>query len=125
MQKLHLVNVSWDELLDTILDILFQDENKLGQNIEYYKKIYNSDNPDKVQIEKMYKRLTHEQRRLDYVRELTTRLQIFNVFAITSRLDNALKEESPKKGGKIENWIFTIRLENETLTTYFQPLANE
>lgn len=125
MALLHLTHKTWDELLDTLQDILLQDEEKLENNIAWYKKQFESPNPDKQQLEKLYQKIMNDKQRLSYMSETVNRLYTFNFVAIADKLQSAIQREEPKKGGKIHNWIFTIRMKDETLTTYFHPLPNE
>jgi hypothetical protein len=119
----HFAHLPWEQLIDNILDILFKDENKLESNTEYYKKMYNSENPDKVQLEKMYQRIQHEQTRLALIRELIARFQTMEIFVIATKLEKAIKTESQTQNKQIENWLFTIRKKDNHFTSYFHPLG--
>jgi len=119
---LHLTQTSWDELLDTLQDILLQDEEKLENNISWYKKQFEAPNPDKQLLEKLYKRIQWDSHRLSNMSEIVNRLYTFNFVAIAESLQSAIKREEGIKGRKIPNWIFTLRNENDKITTYLQPL---
>lgn len=120
---IHLSKTSWDELLDTLRDIVLLDKEKLENSISYYKKQFENPNTDKLQLEKLYQRIQWDTQRISYIDELVNRLYTFDFVAIAASLQNAIKCESLTKGSEIENWTFTIRKQNDLLTTYFNPIS--
>ncbi|MBY0427276.1 MAG: hypothetical protein K2Q22_16695, partial [Cytophagales bacterium] len=121
---LHLTQTNWAELLDSLRDILLQDESKLENNISFYKKLHENPNTDRQQLENLYQKITWEQNRLYHMAEIVNRLYKFDLTSIAEELQTAMQSETQKKNGKIENWSFTIVKEDNELRTYFHPLPN-
>ncbi|MDX2190788.1 MAG: hypothetical protein SFY32_13075 [Bacteroidota bacterium] len=119
MSRPILTHLSWEQLLDELSDSLLQDEKRLENNIEYYKKQLNSSNPDKTQLERIYQRIISDSNRNAFTKEVLARLQTFPILAIIQNLNAAIAEEAPKKGGTLHAWSFTIHFENEQVKTYF------
>lgn len=123
--ELNSSQTNWAELLDTLKDILLQDETKLENNISFYKKLLENPQADKRKLENMYQKVTWDQNRLLLLQEIMKRLCMFDILNIAENLQTAIQTEATKKGGRIENWSFTIQKENEELRTFFFPLSND
>lgn len=122
---MSITQTNWAELLDTLKDILLQDETKLENNISFYKKLLANPQTDKQKLENMYQKVTWDQNRLLLLQEVMNRLYMFDIPIIAENLQTAIQTEATKKGGKIEDWLFTIQKENEELRTFFFPLSND
>ena len=124
MADLQLTRTNWVELLDSVRDILIQDEARLENNISFYKKLCDNPKADRPQIERAYQKILWDKHRLLYFAEVANRLCKFDLLIIAENLQAAIESEGSKKEGKIENLSFTVRKDKTEISTYFYPLPN-
>src|SRR5690606_22710010 len=92
--KEKLDSVSWEQLLQDISEILAVDMKKLEVNVNYYKKLFNNNNPDADKLNKIFERLQLDKLRFNYFSELIFRLDDSRYKFIILQLESCILQET-------------------------------
>lgn len=120
--NLTLTNLRWNELLSHINQVMEKEEKGIIANKNYYMKLFQSEEPNREQLKKMYDQLQNDQLRFDFFEELIHRLHTFNALAIVSALDQCEQSEKEINGKVPGNFHLFIRKEKEKVLVSYFPI---
>jgi hypothetical protein len=123
MYKETLNDLSWQELLTQLSAILARDAKALESNVNYYKKLFNDNNADKAQLNKLFDKLQLDKLRYAYFSELFIRLDDSKYRLMIMHLESCIKQETELQNRSPKDWVATIRFENGKLSVYFMALS--
>ena len=123
MYKETLNDLSWQELLTQLSAILARDAKALESNVNYYKKLFNDNNADKAQLNKLFEKLQLDKLRYAYFSELFIRLDDSKYRLMIMHLESCIKQETELQNRSPKDWVATIRFKNGKLSVYFMALS--
>ena len=116
-------DLTWPELLQQVSAILSRDVKALESNVNYYKKLFNDNNADKTQLNKLFEKLQLDKLRYAYFSELFVRLDENNYKMMIMSLESCIQQETNLQNKSPKDWSATIRFENGQIKVYFMPLS--
>ena len=120
-ETLH--DLTWPELLQQVSAILTRDAKTLESNVNYYMKLFNDNNSDKNQLNKLFEKLQLDKLRYAYFSELFLRLEDNNYKMIIMSLESCIQQETNLQNKAPKDWSATIRYENGQIKVYFMALS--
>lgn len=120
-ETLH--DLTWPELLQQVSAILARDAKTLESNVNYYMKLFNDNNSDKTQLNKLFEKLQLDKLRYACMSELFIRLDEVNYKMIMMSLESCIQQETELKSRKPKDWSATVRFENGEIKLYFMALS--
>ena len=120
-ETLH--DLTWPELLQQVSAILARDAKTLENNVSYYMKLFNDNNSDKSQLNKLFEKLQLDKLRYAYISELFVRLDELNYKIMIMSLESCIQQETEIQNRKPKDWTATISYENGQIKIYFMALS--
>ena len=120
-ETLH--DLTWPELLQQVSAILTRDAKTLESNVNYYMKLFNDNNSDKNQLNKLFEKLQLDKLRYAYFSELFLRFEDNNYKMIIMSLESCIQQETNLQNKAPKDWSATIRYENGQIKVYFMALS--
>ncbi|MFO0323199.1 MAG: hypothetical protein ACK504_12330 [Bacteroidota bacterium] len=120
-ETLH--DLTWPELLQQVSAILKRDAKTLESNVNYYMKLFNDNNSDKNQLNKLFEKLQLDKLRYAYFSELFLRLEDNNYKMIIMSLESCIQQETNMQNKAPKDWSATIRYEKGQIKVYFMALS--
>jgi hypothetical protein len=115
-------DLSWNELLAQVAVIIARDAKSLETNVGYYKKLFNDNNADKAQLNKLFEKLQLDKLRYAYFSELYFRLDESRYKFILMSLENSMQQAIRIQNKQPKDWVATVRFEEGEIKVYFMPL---
>lgn len=120
-ETLH--DLTWPELMQQVASIIGRDEKSLESNVNYYMKLFNDNNSDKTQLNKLFEKLQLDKLRYAYFSELFVRLEEQNYKMIIMSIESCIRQETNIQNRTPKDWIATVRFENGQIKVYFMALS--
>ena len=120
-ETLH--DLTWPELMQQVASIIGRDEKSLESNVNYYLKLFNDNNSDKNQLNKLFEKLQLDKLRYAYFSELFIRLDESNYKMMIMGLESCIQQETNIQNKAPKDWSATVRFENGQIKVYFMALS--
>lgn len=120
-ETLH--DLTWPELLQQVSAILARDAKTLENNVSYYMKLFNDNNSDKTQLNKLFEKLQLDKLRYAYISELFIRLDEANYKMMIMSLESCIQQETELQNRKPKDWTATISYKDGKIKIYFMALS--
>ncbi len=121
IETLH--DLTWTELMQQVASIIARDEKSLESNVNYYMKLFNDNNADKNQLNKLFEKLQLDKLRFAYFSELFVRLEEHNYKMMIMGLESCIQQETHIQNKTPKDWVATVRFENGEIKVYFMALS--
>ena len=120
-ETLH--DLTWPELMQQVASIIGRDKKALESNVNYYMKLFNDNNADKTQLNKLFEKLQLDKLRYAYFSELFVRLEEQNYKMMIMSIESCIQQETNIQNKTPKDWSATIRFENGQIKVYFMALS--
>jgi len=120
-ETLH--DLTWSELMKQVASIIVRDEKSLESNVNYYMKLFNDNNADKTQLNKLFEKLQLDKLRYAYFSELFVRLEEQNYKMMIMSIESCIQQETNLQNKTPKDWTATICFENGQIKVYFMALS--
>jgi hypothetical protein len=120
-ETLH--DLTWPELMQQVASIIGRDEKTLESNVNYYMKLFNDNNSDKNQLNKLFEKLQLDKLRYAYFSELFVRLEEQNYKMMIMSIESCIRQETNIQNKTPKDWVATVRFENGQIKVYFMALS--
>ncbi len=120
-ETLH--DLTWPELMQQVASIIGRDEKALESNVNYYMKLFNDNNSDKNQLNKLFEKLQLDKLRYAYFSELFVRLEEQNYKMMIMSIESCIRQETNIQNKTPKDWVATVRFENGQIKVYFMALS--
>ena len=120
-ETLH--DLTWSELMQQVASIIGRDNKLLESNVNYYMKLFNDNNADKTQLNKLFEKLQLDKLRFAYFSELFVRLEEQNYKMMIMSLESCIRQETNLQSKAPKDWTATISFENGQIKVYFMALS--
>lgn len=120
-ETLH--DLTWPELMQQVASIIGRDEKSLESNVNYYMKLFNDNNSDKNQLNKLFEKLQLDKLRYAYFSELFVRLEEQNYKMMIMSIESCIRQETNIQNKTPKDWVATVRFENSQIKVYFMALS--
>ncbi len=120
-ETLH--DLTWPELMQQVASIIGRDEKTLESNVNYYMKLFNDNNADKNQLNKLFEKLQLDKLRYAYFSELFVRLEEQNYKMMIMSIESCIRQETNIQDKTPKDWVATVRFENGQIKVYFMALS--
>jgi hypothetical protein len=120
-ETLH--DLTWPELMKQVSEILARDQKALESNVSYYKKLFNDNNADKDQLNRLFDKLQLDKLRYNYFSELFFRLEEQNYKLMIMQLESCIRQETEMQNRAPKDWVATVRFEARQIKVYFMALS--
>ena len=120
-ETLH--DLTWPELMQQVASIIGRDEKSLESNVNYYMKLFNDNNSDKNQLNKLFEKLQLDKLRYAYFSELFVRLEEQNYKMMIMSIESCIQQETNIQNKTPKDWVATVRFENGQIKVYFMALS--
>jgi hypothetical protein len=120
-ETLH--DLTWPELMQQVASIIGRDEKSLESNVNYYMKLFNDNNSDKNQLNKLFEKLQLDKLRYAYFSELFVRLEEQNYKMMIMSIESCIRQETNIQNKTPKDWVATVRFENGQIKVYFMALS--
>ena len=121
IETLH--DLTWPELMQQVASIIGRDEKSLESNVNYYMKLFNDNNSDKNQLNKLFEKLQLDKLRYAYFSELFVRLEEQNYKMMIMSIESCIRQETNIQNKTPKDWVATVRFENGQIKVYFMALS--
>ena len=118
-----LQDLTWPELMQQVASIIGRDNKLLESNVNYYMKLFNDNNSDKNQLNKLFEKLQLDKLRYAYFSELFVRLEEQNYKMMIMSLESCIRQETNLQNKTPKDWTATICFENGQIKVYFMALS--
>lgn len=120
-ETLH--DLTWPELMQQVASIIGRDEKSLESNVNYYMKLFNDNNSDKNQLNKLFEKLQLDKLRHAYFSELFVRLEEQNYKMMIMSIESCIRQETNMQNKTPKDWVATVRFEDGQIKVYFMALS--
>lgn len=120
-ETLH--DLTWPELMQQVASIIGRDEKALESNVNYYMKLFNDNNSDKNQLNKLFEKLQLDKLRYAYFSELFVRLEEQNYKMMIMSIESCIRQETNIQNKTPKDWVATVRFEDGQIKVYFMALS--
>lgn len=120
-ETLH--DLTWLELMQHVASIIGRDEKTLESNVNYYMKLFNDNNADKTQLNKLFEKLQLDKLRYAYFSELFVRLEEQNYKMMIMSIESCIQQETNLQNKTPKDWTATVCFENGQIKVYFMALS--
>ena len=120
-ETLH--DLTWSELMQQVASIIGRDEKTLESNVNYYMKLFNDNNADKTQLNKLFEKLQLDKLRYAYFSELFVRLEEQNYKMMIMSIESCIQQENNLQNKTPKDWTATVCFENGQIKVYFMALS--
>ena len=120
-ETLH--DLTWPELIQQVASIIGRDEKSLESNVNYYMKLFNDNNSDKNQLNKLFEKLQLDKLRYAYFSELFVRLEEQNYKMMIMSIECCIRQETNIQNKTPKDWVATVRFEDGQIKVYFMALS--
>jgi len=120
-ETLH--DLTWPELMQQVASIIGRDEKALESNVNYYMKLFNDNNSDKNQLNKLFEKLQLDKLRHAYFSELFVRLEEQNYKMMIMSIESCIRQETNIQNKTPKDWVATVRFEDGQIKVYFMALS--
>ena len=118
-----LQDLTWPELMQQVASIIGRDNKLLESNVNYYMKLFNDNNSDKNQLNKLFEKLQLDKLRYAYFSELFVRLEEQNYKMMIMSLESCIQQETNLQNKTPKDWTATVCFENGQIKVYFMTLS--
>ena len=118
-----LQDLTWPELMQQVASIIGRDNKLLESNVNYYMKLFNDNNSDKNQLNKLLEKLQLDKLRYAYFSELFLRLEEQNYKMMIMSLESCIQQETNLQNKTPKDWTATVCFENGQIKVYFMALS--
>ena len=120
-ETLH--DLTWPELMQQVASIIGRDKKALESNVNYYMKLFNDNNADKTQLNKLFEKLQLDKLRYAYFSELFVRLEEQNYKMMIMSIESCIQQETNLQNKTPKDWTATICFEKGQIKVYFMALS--